>query len=115
MRSLALSDDWDLTLDAGGNLAVVDGTPRVVQDVACYERTFKGEPLYERQSGVPYLQGELAHLPPPDLVRARADARARQVPGVAAVETSRVALEGRVLTGTIHITTTMGDSADVAI
>lgn len=115
MKSLRLSDKWDLTVDGGGNLAAVTGAPRVAQDVASYERVFKGECWYNTTAGVPYLLRELAHLPPAELVQARADARAREVPGVAAVNTSLLTLEGRVLTGSINITADTGESIDVAI
>ena len=53
MKSLALSEMWDLTLDGFGNMAAVEGTPRIVQDVASYERTFQGEPYYAQQDGIP--------------------------------------------------------------
>ena len=70
MNSLRLSDAWDLTLTPGGNLAVTSGTPRVVQDVAAYERVFQGEGWYDQDAGVPYLMRELAALPPAELCAA---------------------------------------------
>ena len=42
--SLALTDTWDIGLDDSGGLAMTDGRIRIAQDVACYERTFAGEP-----------------------------------------------------------------------
>ena len=81
MDSLALSTDWDLTLTPGGNMAVVSGAERIAQDVACYERTFRGEPWYAVEDGVPYLQGELASLPPAELVTGRANRRAMHADG----------------------------------
>ena len=115
MKSLALSEMWDLTLDGFGNMAAVEGTPRIVQDVASYERTFQGEPYYAQQAGIPYLLDELASLPPAELVRERANRRALEVPGVAAVSTSLDKLERRTLHGTLSITTETGESANVSI
>lgn len=115
MKSLALSEKWDLTLTAGGDLAAIEATPRVVQDVASYVRTFQGEPYYAQQDGIPYFMRELGALPPAELVRARANNRAREVPGVAQADTQLSRLEKRTLTGTISITTETGESADVSI
>lgn len=115
MNSLALSEKWDLMLNAGGDLAIVERTPRIVQDVASYVRTFQGEPYYAQQDGIPYFMRELGSLPPAELVRARSNARALEVPGVAQANTQLSRLDRRVLTGTIRITTETGETADVAV
>lgn len=115
MNSLALSESWDLALSPGGNLAVVSGVARVAQDVASYERVFQGEGWYDGEAGVPYLQRELAALPPAELVRARANRRALEVPGVAAARTTLTGFASRVLEGSIHVTTTNGEEADIAL
>ena len=115
MDSLALSKDWDLTLTPGGNMAVVSGAERIAQDVACYERTFQGEPWYATEDGVPYLQGELASLPPAELVTERANRRAMQVPGVVTASTTLTAFEKRELHGVITVTTDEGEAVNVQI
>ncbi len=115
MNSLALSDEWDLTLSPGGNLTTVSGVPRIVQDVASYERVFQGEGWYDGEAGVPYLQRELAALPPAELVRARANRRALEVPGVAAAKTTLTGFAARVLEGTIRVITTNGEEVDIAL
>lgn len=115
MNSLALSEKWDLMLSAGGNLDIVEATPRILQDVASYVRTFQGEPYYAQQDGIPYFMRELGSLPPAELVRARSNARALEVPGVAQADTQLSLLEKRILSGTIHITTETGETADVAV
>lgn len=115
MNSLALSDAWDLTLTPGGNLAVISDAARVAQDVASYERVFQGEGWYDGEAGVPYLLRELAALPPAELVRARADRRALEVPGVAAAQTTLTAFAARVLTGSIRVTTTNGEEVNIAL
>ena len=115
MDSLALSGDWDLTLTPGGNLAVVSGAERIAQDVACYERTFYGEPWYAAEDGVPYLQGELGSLPPAELVRERAVRQALQVPGVAAATVELTEFQARQLSGDIRVTTDDGETVNVAV
>ena len=115
LRSLRLDDTWDLTLSAGGDLASAGGTVRIVQDVASYVRTFQGEPYYAQQDGIPYFIRELGSLPPAELVRARSNARALEVPGVAQADTQLSRLEKRTLSGTIRITTETGETADVTV
>lgn len=113
--SLLLNDSWDIQLDSSGDLAMTEGAQRIAQDVACYEKTFYGEPYFAAQEGVPYLQRELAELPPPELVRERANARALEVPDVAEAETVLTEFTGRVLTGVIYVTSTEGEEIDVAV
>lgn len=115
MDSLKLSEEWDLCLTVGGNLAVVSGRERVAQDVACYERTFYGEPWYASEDGVPYLDRELADLPPRELVIARANERALEVPGVATAETELTEFAKRVLHGEIKVTTSDGEAVNVTL
>ena len=115
MDSLALSGEWDLTLTPGGNLAVVSGPERIAQDVACYERTFYGEPWYAAEDGVPYLVNELGSLPPAELVRERAMRRAMQVPGVAAATVELTEFAARALHGRIRVTTDEGGDLNVAV
>ena len=112
---LALDEAWDIGLDAGGGLAMSEGDARIAQDVACYERTFAGEPWYAKQEGVPYLAGELGEMPPAELVTSRANRRAREVPGVTDAATVLTGLEGRALHGTIFVTTDNGGDLDVTI
>lgn len=115
MDSLALSGEWDLILTPGGNLAVVSGPERIAQDVACYERTFYGEPWYAAEDGVPYLVNELGSLPPAELVRERAVRRAMQVPGVAAATVELTEFAVRTLHGRIRVTTDEGEDLNVAV
>lgn len=114
MDSLKLDDNWDLALTVGGSLAIVSGAERVAQDVACYERTFYGEPYYAAEDGVPYLDNELAALPPEELVTTRANERALQVPGVTGANTTLTEFAQRVLHGNIAVTTDDGEVISVS-
>lgn len=115
MDSLKLSDSWDLTLTPGGSLAIASDTERIVQDVACYERVFHGEPWYAAGDGVPYLVRELGVLPPAELVRERAVRRALEVPGVAEAMVELTEFAARTLHGRIHVTTDEGESLNVTV
>ena len=115
MNSLLLSEDWDLTLTVGGNLAVISGTGRIVQDVASYERVFLGEGWYDQDAGIPYLMRELAALPPAELVTARANRRGLEVPGVAAINTVLTEFRKRTLHGIIRVKTAEGAEAEIVI
>ena len=115
MKSLMLTGQWDLALTPGGNLATVDGTARIEQDVSTYERVFQGEQWYNTAAGVPYLDREIASLPPIELVRERARRRALEVLGVAEASVELDALDQRVLTGRIKVTTSDGESVNVTI
>ena len=106
MDSLQLSQTWDLALTPGGSLAVVTDPQRIPQDVATYCRTFTGECWYAVGDGIPYLDGELAHLPPAELVTERARRRALEVPGVASVSVRLTDFAARVLQGRIDVTAT---------
>ena len=115
MKSLALSECWDLTLDTSGNLAVVADDRRIEQDVAAYERVFQGEEWYDTAAGVPYLDRELAAMPASELVRERARLRALEVPGVVDAAITLTSFGRRVLTGRIALTTENGSTLDVSI
>ena len=115
MNSLKLNKEWRLVLDAAGNIATVSNAERVAQDVASYERTFAGEPWYAMDEGIPYFNRQLGQLPQNELVAARANIRARQVPGVAKAQTRLEKFENRVLTGFIRITTEAGEVLNVPI
>lgn len=113
--SIGLSEKWDIGLTLTGNMELVEGKRRIAQDVACYERTFLGEPWFAVDEGVPYRHRELGELPPQELVISRANARARQVPGVAGASTTLASFDGRVLEGKISITTEEGETFNVSV
>lgn len=116
MDSIKLDiDTWDIALTAGGSIAVVSSTERVAQDVSTYVRTWQGECWYDTDAGIPYLNRELATLPPAELVRERARRRALEVPNVLTATVTLTDFAERVLTGNIHVTTDDGDSVDVGI
>ena len=84
MNTLLLDENWDLTLDAAGNLAVATGHYAIAQDVASAVRTFRGEIWYDRTDGIPYIEQVLGVTPTPSLqfLKAQFVGAAMTVPGV---------------------------------
>lgn len=74
--------EWDLTLDAFGNIAMASAPYALAQDVASAIRLFLGELQYDTAKGVPYFEEILGQLPPPSLLMAHLEAAALTVPGV---------------------------------
>ncbi len=84
MNTLLLDENWDLTLDAAGNLAIATGAYAIAQDVASAVRTFRGEIWYDRTDGIPFLEQILGVTPTPSLqfLKAQFIGAAFTVPGV---------------------------------
>lgn len=57
-------DNWDLDLDAQGNLATINGDGAIAQNVATACLVFKGEDFFDSNFGVPYknVLGEMPAL-----------------------------------------------------
>lgn len=87
MNTLKLdNENWDLTLDAGGNLAVATGHMAIAQDVASTVRLFKGELWYATDQGVPYFEEILGQLPSLQFMKAKFIAAGMTVPGVESIK-----------------------------
>ena len=54
MRTIALNNDWDLSLNEFNNIAIKDGNEELAQDVASSVRVWKNELPFDRLRGVPY-------------------------------------------------------------
>lgn len=52
--TIALDDDWDLTLDGQGFVAINTGAQAVAQDAASASMTFLNEVYYDSTLGIPY-------------------------------------------------------------
>jgi hypothetical protein len=112
---------WDLTVDAAGNIAVASEPYSIAQDVASSLRLFLGELWYDSTQGMPYLQNIFGGNPPPiGFVKAKMEAVALTVPGVASA-TAYLTGPGphpsgmdRLVTGQVQITMTNGAKAIIA-
>lgn len=83
MKTLLLDrQQWDLVLDAHGNIAVASGTYPLAQDAASYCLTFKGECYFDVNLGIPYLESILGQSPSIMYAEKLLNDEAKTVPGV---------------------------------
>lgn len=101
--------DWDLCLDAAGNIALASEPYSQAQDAASAVRVFQGEAYYDTTLGVPYFSDVLGRYQPTQILRARAQQAALTVPGVTDATAILVTNQNRELTGQIQIKTANGD------
>lgn len=122
--TLALSQDWDLDLDASGNLRTVgDATPeiqtgpgmRLAQDVASRLRAWRGEVWFDTQQGVDYAR-YLGRAPAILELRSDMQSEALRVP-LCATALADIALDrsSRAVGGTITLSDLSGYAAEVAV
>ncbi|MEG2172383.1 MAG: hypothetical protein RRY29_03885 [Desulfovibrionaceae bacterium] len=108
-------DTWDITLDAAGRIVTAQGLYAVAQNVANAVRLFTRDAYFNQADGIPHFTVDLGQRPSPAIVRARINRAARNVPEVATASITLTKFEGRTLEGTIEITTTSGDTINVAL
>lgn len=111
-RTFFLDADWDLTLDAGGNIATVSGPYAIAQNVANAVRLFTRDAYFDADKGIPHFSVELGHKPPYSILRTRILQAARAVEGVADA-TVTFDRDERKLGGEILLTLTDGTTANV--
>jgi hypothetical protein len=108
MKTLKLDSNWDLTVDAFGNIALGDADESIAQDVASAVRTFLGECWYNTLLGLPYFESILGKRPATSFLKSKIQAAALSVPEVTGVSVVNLGLANRKLTGTIYVTTAIG-------
>ena len=113
--TLLLNDDWDVTLDASGNIATAQGAYGIAQNVANAVRLFTNDACFDQTRGIPHFDVELGRVPPMSALRARIRQAALDVEGVTDAEVSFLSFEGRVLSGEVQITTETGETASVEL
>lgn len=95
-------DDWDICLDASGNIALATEPYSQGQDIASACRVFLGEAYYDTTLGVPYFTDVLGKFQPTQILRARLEQAALTVPGVRGAESFIASIINRELTGQIQ-------------
>lgn len=109
--TLKLDSNWDLTVDALGNIASDDTSYAVAQDVASAVRTVRGELFYDVQQGVPYFASVLGQNFSPQLFQAYVEQAALSVPGVTQAQASLEPVTAlRALAGRVRIIDELGES-----
>lgn len=73
--------NWDLALDANGNIAVADDPYSMEQDVASECRVFEGECYYDTTRGIAFFD-ILGRPAPVQLLKQSLVTAAKRVPGV---------------------------------
>lgn len=113
-HTLLLDANWDITLDAGGNIATVTDAYAIAQNVANAVRLFTNDAYFDADKGIPHFDIELGHKPPYSILRSRILQAAKEVEGVAdAVVTFD--RDDRKLGGEILLTITTGETVSVEI
>lgn len=113
MTSLRLTPDWDLQLDDMGNIATVDGSLQIAQDVATSCRVWKGEVLYDVERGVPYKEDIMGQKPNLSLLQADLETEAKRIKGVASVEVVVDSFNEHRIVPDIRITLETGEKYDI--
>jgi len=115
MRTLLLDQgDWDLVLDAQGNIAVADEPYAIAQDVASAVRVFLGEVWFDTAQGVPYFTEVLGAPLNLSVLKSRIETTALTVPQVARARCLVATIEGRTLRGQIQVIDIDGNENNVS-
>lgn len=103
MATMALDTDWDLSLDAAGNLALISGGAELSQSVCNAVRVWRGEGWLDTNFGVPY-ELILGSNPPKSFITGYMSRAGFDVPGVESLEFDiNLNTKTRVLSGEILI------------
>lgn len=94
--------NWDLALDASGNIAVATEPYAMEQDVASECRVFQGEAWYDTAIGVPYRTQVLGQAIPVQLLKEHLTAAAKRVPGVTTATAYLSSFSAREVSGQVQ-------------
>lgn len=128
-HSLLLDSDWDIQLDASGNIAETTGNYAVAQNVSNAVRLFTDDAYYDADRGIPHFALTLGRKPVMSVFRAVVRQAALGVDGVRAAEVKDLALSQtasvqtpagesispRTLTGDIQLTMEDGETYGIDI
>ena len=112
--SLALDDTWDLTVDADGNIAVLDEPDSLAQDAASAIQTYLGECYFDTTIGVPWLEQILGVNPPPSLPLLKqilVDAVLNANSDIASAQVFITSFSNRAISGQVQVVSTAGQIA----
>lgn len=103
MKTILLDiENWDMVIDASGNIAVASDPYSLAQDAASEIRLFKGEFYYDTIQGIPYWQQILGKFPPVSLMKAKFIAAALKVPQVVRAKCYLRAITKRQVSGQVQ-------------
>ena len=107
-------DDWDITLDLSGRIAVSANAYAIAQNVANAVRLFTNEAFFAMDEGIPHFDIELGYTRPSlSVLRARMREAALNVEGVldAVINLEPLDRSERKLAGEILLTVADGDKS----
>ena len=127
-HTLTLDVDWDLQLDAAGNIMTSSGDYAVAQNVANAVRLFTNDAYYDADRGIPHFALTLGRKPAMSVFRAAVRQAALGVDGVKAADVTDIqlaqrdtaspdgsAITPRTLTGDIQLTMEDGETYGIDI
>ena len=117
-KTLLLNQQWDLTLDKSGRIAVAEGAYATAQAVANECRLFTDDSYFEPDRGIPYYLIALGRKLSPSVLRARLRDAAylvEDVENVTDVVLESLDTETRKVTGEIQFTSKEGEDASVEL
>ena len=117
-KTLLLDQNWDLTLDKSGRIAVAEGAYATAQNVANECRLFTNDAYFETERGIPYYLVALGRKLSPSVLRARlrdAAMLVEDVEDVTEVMLESLDTETRRVTGEIQFTSKEGENASVEL
>ncbi|CAI3955024.1 unnamed protein product [Commensalibacter communis] len=113
MMDLLLTEDWDLTLDLNGNIAVCEAPYSIAQQAANEIKLFEGEGWYDRSQGTPHFAKTLGVNSNLGLIRNVLLDRVNGVDDVFRSDIDMYIDSSRVLHGNIFITSKSGEMINV--
>ena len=117
-KTLLLDQQWDLTLDKSGRIAVAEGAYATAQNVANECRLFTQDAYFEPDRGIPYYLIALGRKLSPSVLRARLRDAAylvEDVEDVTDVVLESLDTETRRVTGEIQFTSKENEDASVEL
>lgn len=108
-------DNWDLCVDAAGNIAMASNPYSQAQDVSSACRTFEGECYYDTTEGIPYWEDVLGQLPPLSVFKEYLQNTALTIDGVVQAEVVIKSFSDRTIDGEIVFINEDGESSGVTL
>ncbi len=105
--------NWDLVIDASGNVARASDPYSLAQDAASAIKLFSGELYYDTTQGVPYFAQILGQQPPLSLIKAEFVQAALTVPEVVSAQCFITAITNRQVNGQVQVTTASGQTSAI--
>lgn len=102
--SLLLTNDWDITLNSAGNLAIADKNYSIAQDVANAVKLFTDDAFFDTRAGIPHFEITLKRNVSASVVRARIKETAENVNGVKNATVNIIELNNNILQAEIQLT-----------